>query len=446
MIKKMRFSIPFAWALILFLGLSASADFDRKWIRVSQQDSKHTEVATEMLMKKCKDCHTSHTEYPFYYNLPFIKDLIDQDIKKGLAYFNMEIEVFNKEFDSEISSTSLNKIKSVLENGSMPPLQYKLMHWDSHFSDTEKKIVTTWIKDLSNSDFIPIPSKEDLELDQNLILLGEKLFSDTRLSRDNTISCASCHDLAKGGTDQMQFSTGVAGGHGRINSPTVFNSVFNIKQFWDGRAEDLIAQASGPVHNPLEMGSNWDEVVAKLTADAEYTVLFESAFGSQEITGEKIAVAIGEFEKSLVTPDNKFDSYLKGNDYALSDKEKQGFELFKKYNCNNCHLGVSVGANSFQKMGVYKDYFADRAGGLNGLKQMPLTKEDLGRFNVTRAEADRYVFKVPTLRNIKKTFPYLHDGTIRSLSRTVEIMGEYQVGKTIPKEDVTKIVLFLKTL
>jgi len=194
------------------------------------------------------------------------------------------------------------------------------------------------------------------------------------------------------------------------------------------------------------MGSNWDEVVAKLTADAEYAVLFESAFGSQEITGEKIAIAISEFEKSLVTPDNKFDSYLKGNDYALSDKEKQGFELFKKYNCNNCHLGVSVGANSFQKMGVYKDYFSDRAGGLNGLKQMPLAKEDLGRFNVTRAEADRYVFKVPTLRNIKKTFPYLHDGTIRSLSRTVEIMGEYQVGKTIPKEDVTKIVLFLKTL
>jgi cytochrome c peroxidase len=337
----------------------------------------------------------------------------------------MEIEVFNKEFDSEISSTSLNKIKSVLENGSMPPLQYKLMHWDSHFSDTEKKIVTTWIKDLSNSDFIPIPSKEDMELDENLVLLGEKLFSDTRLSRDNTISCASCHDLAKGGTDQMQFSTGVAGGHGRINSPTVFNSVFNIKQFWDGRAEDLIAQASGPVHNPLEMGSNWDEVVAKLSADAVYIVLFE---------------------KSLVTPDNKFDLYLKGNDYALSDKEKQGFELFKKYNCNNCHLGVSVGANSFQKMGVYKDYFADRAAGLNGLKQMPLAKEDLGRFNVTRAEVDRHVFKVPTLRNIKKTFPYLHDGTIRSLSRTVEIMGEYQVGKTIPKEDVTKIVLFLKTL
>ena len=154
MFKKMRFSIPFSLALILFLGLSVSADFDKKWIKVSQKDSKHTEVATEMLMRKCKDCHTSHTEYPFYYNLPFIKDLIDQDIKKGLAYFNMEIEVFNKEFDSEISSTSLNKIKSVLENGSMPPLQYKLMHWDSHFSDTEKKIVTTWIKDLSNSDFI----------------------------------------------------------------------------------------------------------------------------------------------------------------------------------------------------------------------------------------------------------------------------------------------------
>ena len=320
------------------------------------------------------------------------------------------------------------------------------MHWDANFSDTEKKIMLTWIRDLSNGDFLPLPTKDELELDENLVGLGNKLFHDTRLSRDNTISCASCHDLAKGGTDQMQFSIGVGGGHGHINSPTVFNSVFNIKQFWDGRAEDLIAQAHGPVHNPLEMGSNWDEVVSKISNDPEYINLFEAAFASKEMTGDKIATAIAEFEKSLVTPDNKFDQYLKGNDYALNDKEKEGFELFKKYNCNNCHLGPAVGSNSFQKMGLAKDYFSDRAQGLNGLTQMPLSKEDLGRFNVTKAEADRHVFKVPTLRNIKKTYPYLHDGTVRSLSKTVEIMGEYQVGKSIPKEDVNKIVLFLKTL
>lgn len=433
-------------SLIAFSMQSANAKFDKKWIKVSSKDSKHTEVAGEMLMQKCKDCHTAHTEYPFYYNLPLIKDLIDQDIKKGRAYFNMDEEIFNKEFDSDISAASLNRIKAVLEDGSMPPLQYKLMHWDANFSDTEKKIMLTWIRDLSNGDFVPLPTKEELELDENLVNLGNKLFHDTKLSRDNTISCASCHDLAKGGTDQMQFSIGVAGGHGHINSPTVFNSVFNIKQFWDGRAEDLIAQAHGPVHNPLEMGSNWDEVVSKISSDPEYISLFETAFGSKEMTGDKIATAIAEFEKSLLTPDNKFDQYLKGNDYALNDKEKEGFELFKKYNCNNCHLGPAIGSNSFQKMGLTKDYFSDRAQGLNGLKQMPLAKEDLGRFNVTKVESDRHVFKVPTLRNIKKTYPYLHDGTVRSLARTVEIMGEYQVGKSIAKEDVNKIVLFLKTL
>ena len=431
--------------LLLSFG-SVSAKIDQAWIKVRSKSSTNTELASKILMQKCKDCHTAHTEYPFYAELPIVKDLIKADIRKGRAYFNMDNEIFNKNLDSDISISSLNRIKTVLEEASMPPIQYRMIHWDTNFSDAEKEIVLSWISDLSDSDFKPIPSVESLNLDENKVALGDKLYHDKRLSRNNTISCASCHDLGKGGTDQQQYSLGINGSQGHINSPTVYNSSYNIKQFWDGRAEDLVAQAHGPVHNPAEMGSNWDEVREKLKNDEEYINLFKAAYGSEEMSGDKMAEAIATFEESLITPDNKFDQYLKGNKLALNDTEREGFELFKKYNCNNCHLGVALGGNSFQKMGIYANYFTDREQGLNGLKALAISKEDNGRFNFTRNEADKYKFKVPILRNIKDTFPYLHDGTITSLEETVRIMGHYQVGKDIPESDINKIVAFLKTL
>ena len=328
----------------------------------------------------------------------------------------------------------------------MPPVQYKLIHWDANFSKTDKDLVMRWIADLSESDFIPLPTKESLNLNPEKVKLGELLYHDTRLSRDNSISCASCHDLAKGGTDQRQFSLGINGTEGHINSPTVYNSSFNIKQFWDGRAKNLVAQAHGPVHNPAEMGSNWDEVITKLKDDKEYQMLFKEVYGNAEISGDKMAEAIAYFEESLVTSGNKFDLYLQGDKDSLSKVEKEGFELFKKYNCNNCHNGVALGGNSFQKMGIYRDYFADRAAGENSLATFPLSKEDLGKYNLTKSETDKHVFKVPTLRNVKDTFPYLHDGTIQDLSKVVKIMGEYQLGTEISDSEAEKIASFLKTL
>lgn len=280
---------------------------------------------------------------------------------------------------------------------------------------------------------LPLPPAP--ELPRSLVALGEKLFHDPRLSHDNTIACASCHDLGRGGTDRSRFSLGIGGQTGDVNAPTVFNVGLNIAQFWDGRAKTLEEQAAGPVHNPLEMGSNWQEVAAKLAADSEYPAQFGRAF-PDGITAHNIAAAIAAFERTLLTPNARFDRYLRGDTGALSRDEQKGFRLFVNQGCASCHQGAGVGGNMFQRFGVMGDFFANR----------PPSKADLGRFNVTGLEEDRHVFKVPGLRNVALTAPYFHDGSAKTLSDAVAIMGQYQLGRALSKEEVRLIVAFLQTL
>ncbi len=406
-------------------------------------------VAT-ILKTKCADCHSNSTQFPFYADFPIVRDLIQHDIDEGRRYFNMETEIFLARDKSglkldEIPVNTLNRIENVVHANSMPPIQYKVMHWDHSLTPSDKQALLTWIRNLRGDIVSPLPNPDQITLDPNKIVLGDKLFHDTRLSTDNTISCASCHDLAKGGTDQKQFATGIRGNIGHINSPTVFNSVYNFKQFWDGRADDLVAQASGPVHNPIEMGSNWNEVVKKLAADPEIVKLFVTAYNSPEISGEKIAEAIATFEQSLITP-SRFDKYLRGDGAALSSDEKKGYELFKKYNCTSCHAGPALGGQSFEKMGQVKDYFVDRVNGVNGLRKLAKAKEDNGRYNVTRRESDRYKLKVPILRKVSSTFPYMHDGNVLNLEEAVRIMAEYQVGKKLNPDEIKLIAKFLRAL
>ncbi len=406
-------------------------------------------VAT-ILKTKCADCHSNSTQFPFYADFPIVRDLIQHDIDEGRRYFNMETEIFLARDKSglkldEIPINTLNRIENVVHANSMPPIQYKVMHWDHSLTPNDKQALLAWIRNLRGDIISPLPDPDQLNLDPAKLALGEVIYHDTRLSVDNTISCASCHDLAKGGTDQKQFSTGVRSNLGHINSPTVYNSGYNFKQFWDGRADDLAAQAAGPVHNPMEMGSNWNEVVKKLTADPEIVKLFVAAYNSPEINGDKIAEAIATFEKSLVTP-SRFDKYLRGDGAALSSDEKKGYELFKKYNCTNCHSGPALGGQSFEKMGQAKDYFVDRVNGANGLRKLAKAKEDNGRYNVTRRESDRYKFKVPILRKAASTFPYMHDGNVTSLEEAVRIMAEYQVGKKLKQDEIRLIAKFLRAL
>jgi cytochrome c peroxidase len=280
------------------------------------------------------------------------------------------------------------------------------------------------------------PLPQTVSLDARKVALGQRLFNDPLLSHDQSISCVNCHSLALGGTDRRPRSVGFGGRVGRINAPTVFNSGLNFRQFWDGHAETLEAQVDGPLQSPEEMGSTWEEVLARLRRDPGYASAFKSLYPGG-IEPRYVRDAIAEFERSLVTPNARFDRYLRGEKTALTAGERAGYAKFKSYGCVSCHQGVNVGANMFQRMGAIGDYFADRG---------QITAADFGRFNATGNEADRYFFKVPSLRNVALTAPYFHDASAPTLEVAVTLMAKYQLGRTLPPEDLAEIVQFLKTL
>lgn len=280
----------------------------------------------------------------------------------------------------------------------------------------------------------PIP--QSLPLDPRKVALGNRLFHDTRFSRDNSMACAGCHELSKGGGDGLRHSVGIGGQRGDVNAPTVFNSGFNFKQFWNGRAESLEDQVDGPVQNPKELGSNWPEIIAKLKQDARYPAEFAAVYRNGIQPGN-IKDAIATFERSLITPNSRFDKYLRGEKNALTPEEIKGYHLFKSYGCISCHQGVNVGGNLFERLGVMRDYFKQRG---------TIAPGDLGRFALTGKPEDRHVFKVPSLRNVAVTAPYFHDGSVSTLEEAVSIMGTYQLGVGIPRADVALIVRFLHTL
>jgi len=273
----------------------------------------------------------------------------------------------------------------------------------------------------------PIPQHIDVEKEK--AQLGRMLFFDPRLSRDNTISCATCHDLLHGGDDGLQFSFGIQGKRGNINTPTVYNAVFNFRQFWDGRAKDLKEQALDPIVNPVEMGHKLDVLVQKLKDIENYRKQFNELY-PDGVTKENIADAITEYEKTLITPNAPFDRYLRGDKNAISEEAKEGYRLFKFKGCIICHNGINVGGNLYNKFGIYKD----------------ANSSNLGRYNVTKRESDKFVFKVPSLRNVALTAPYMHDGRIKSLHEAVEFMTQYQLGRYMKEEEIRAIEAFLKSL
>ncbi len=289
-----------------------------------------------------------------------------------------------------------------------------------------------WAQQLNNPihPLPPLPS-----LDQNKVKLGEILFNDKRFSKDNTLSCASCHDLTFGGADPQQYSQGVGGMMGAINSPSVINASHNFRQFWDGRAVTLEEQIGFVVSNPIELDSTWEEVLNKLKQDNSLTERFAQLY-QNGITIANITDAIATYERSLAT-DSRFDLFLRGDAEAITSEEKAGYEKFKSYGCVACHQGVNVGGNMFQVFGVFGNYFVDRGG---------IRPADYGRFNVTGKESDKHMFKVPSLRNVALTAPYFHDGSAKTLSEAIDVMFQYQLGRQAPAEDKTLIMKFLYTL
>ena len=273
-------------------------------------------------------------------------------------------------------------------------------------------------------------------VDPARVALGSRLFNDPILSADNSVSCASCHHLNLGGTDRRPVSIGIGGARGTRNAPSVFNAAFNFAQFWDGRAPSLEIQAAGPIHNPIEMGSNWNDVVHRLTLRADYRDQFRQVY-ADGITSANIADAIASFERTLVTPDSRFDRYLRQEAIDLSADELEGYRRFKTYGCASCHQGRTIGGNLYQPFGVMGDFFAEHPGRMS---------PDLGRYEITRRDEDRHVFKVPSLRNVAVTAPYFHDGSVTKLEDAIGIMGRYQLGRNLTDEDERLIAAFLRTL
>lgn len=280
----------------------------------------------------------------------------------------------------------------------------------------------------------PIPNVTNL--DSQKVALGFKLFSDPKLSHDNMVSCASCHDLRHGGVDNLPVSFGINGTKTTRNSPTVFNTAFSFKQFWDGRILTLEEQAAAPLLNPNEMGSSWNEILKKLSASSDYKKAFNDIYAENHITAKQVVDAIATFERSLTTPNSPFDKWLKGDAKALSDKQKEGYKLFKSYGCISCHHGVNVGGNMFEQLGVFSDFFVEH----------PKSGQDLGRFNITHDESQKHEFKVPSLRNIALTAPYLHDGSVKELHEMISIMATHQLGVTLSESEIDAIEAFLNSL
>nr|WP_246283211.1 cytochrome c peroxidase [Marinifaba aquimaris] len=276
----------------------------------------------------------------------------------------------------------------------------------------------------------PLPAIESI--DGQWLQLGKALFHSNLLSKDNTISCASCHMIDYGGDDGFPVSTGVNSQVGERNSPTVLNAVFNFRQFWDGRAKGLAEQAAGPVHNPIEMATNWPEVINKLQQDHYFSQAF-SRLGVDQISSDAIVKAIVVFQQSLVTPNAPIDRYLLGEKEALDSQQIRGFQTFQRLGCVTCHQGRNIGGNLYQKVGR--------------IDQLPESlKDDLGLFTLSQQAEDKHVFKVPSLRNVAQTAPYFHNGSVASLEQAVTIMAKVQLGIDIAEQDRDDIVAFLHSL
>lgn len=397
----------------------------------------------------CLSCHSADPVLPFYAKLPVIGKVIKADIDSGYRAFDMTKFMEDLKTDAEVNQVDLAKVEKVVLDDRMPMAKYYLIHWGSSLTPQKRAIVLNWASEararLYNDGLVgdranePVrPVDQVLEYDAAKAALGFALFHDTRLSVDNTVSCASCHALETAGVDNHQYSHGVDDQLGGVNAPTVFNAVYNFVQFWDGRAKTLADQAAGPPLNPVEMASeSFDQIIGKLKADKKFVREFNAVY-PDGLTAENLTDAIEQFERTLVTPNSAFDKWLRGDDDALTADELDGYELFKQYDCATCHVGPNLGGQSYELMGLRRHYFAERG--------LDLTHEDNGRFKETQLERDRHRFKVPGLRNVEHTWPYYHDGTRETLEEAVRDMGLYQSGVELTAQETDKITAFLKTL
>ncbi len=391
-------------------------------------------IAAQAMKTKCADCHTPGAQINALADT-LSGGLLSRHKKDGVRHFNM---------DEPYNLASLAKLERSVQKNTMPLASYTAVHWGSTLSPVEKQALQQWVNDERKQKFgvdaVITPIPDSLAVNQAKVALGNALYHDVRLSNDNTVSCATCHALDKAGTDNLPTSTGVRGQKGGINAPTVFNAAFHTQQFWNGRAKDLKEQAGGPPLNPVEMGyshpDDWKQIAAKLDADPEFSAAFKRVY-PEGFNGDTITDAIAEYEKTLITPNSPFDRYLKGNKNAISEKAQKGYALFMELGCQTCHSGPAMGGQSFEYADLKGDYFGGRK----------LTPDDMGLQGFTQKEADKHKFRVPTLRNVELTWPYMHDASANTLEDAVTKMFHCQLGyDQLNKHEIDLLVEFMKTL
>ena len=435
--------------LALVLGFAVYRFAFRKSIPdapVSQQ------VAAILEQNGCYSCHSGQDGTPFYAKLPFA-DPILAHIEIGTRFWDLRRE--DLENPSEVL---LSKLQHSVTSGNMPLVEYKLIHWGTGFNKAEKSLLTEWILSQRQERFAtgtaceayaqhalqPIP--DSLATDIRKVTLGRKMYNEARVSLDGTLSCATCHVIDQGGADSRgtRTSEGIYGQFGGINAPTVLNAAFNVEQFWNGRAHTLADQAAGPPVNPVEMGDQtWEQICERLSQDASLVAEFQSIY-PEGITQATVTDAIAEYEKTLITPNDRLDQMLKGDENALTEKEKKGLVAFMDNSCAVCHVGKTLGGQSFETLGIYEDYYAARE---QSNPDIVYNDDDKGLAGFTGDTTDLHRFKVPGLRNISKTSPYFHDGTQATIEDAVRAMFRFELGvKEAPESDVASISAFLRTL
>ena len=435
--------------LALVLGFAVYRFAFRKSIPdapVSQQ------VAAILEQNGCYSCHSGQDGTPFYAKLPFA-DPILAHVEIGTRFWDLRRE--DLENPSEVL---LSKLQHSVTSGNMPLVEYKLIHWGTGFNKAEKSLLTEWILSQRQERFAtgtaceayaqhalqPIP--DSLATDIRKVTLGRKMYNEARVSLDGTLSCATCHVIDKGGADSRgtRTSEGINGQFGGINAPTVLNAAFNVEQFWNGRAHTLADQAAGPPVNPVEMGDQtWEQICERLKEDASLVAEFQSIY-PEGITQATVTDAIAEYEKTLITPNDRLDQMLKGDENALTEEEKKGLAAFMDNSCAVCHVGKTLGGQSFETLGIYEDYYAARE---QSNPDIVYNDDDKGLAGFTGDTADLHRFKVPGLRNISKTSPYFHDGTQATIEDAVRAMFRFELGvKEAPESDVASISAFLRTL
>ncbi|MBR0164872.1 MAG: heme-binding domain-containing protein [Lachnospiraceae bacterium] len=445
--------------VIAYIGVSMSG----RAITADTTDGRFVQVLEN---NGCLACHAENPPAVWYEGLPGVSGTIAQDKQNAYRFIDLEAVVEQVNAGEVLDAPTVAKIEQSVRNNSMPVTSYATVHPGSSLNGEEQQIVLDWVREQKTAQVTAFAENYGMNLDDasleravsepvmilpepgygvdmEMAMLGLDLYHDTRLSGDNTLACASCHQLSHGGEDGQPHARGITGNLGGVSAPTVYNAVFNVLQFWDGRAADLHAQAAGPPTNPVEMGSeSWEDIADRLSEDPEMVKRFEAVFGKDNINVDTITQAIAEFEKLLITPNSPFDRYLMGDDSAISADAAQGYELFKKYYCATCHTGASMGGQSFELLGTVTDaavYFEERGYGIED--------GDMGRYAETGVESDMYRFKVPNLRNLELTGPYFHDGTQLSIQQAVRTMFRFQTDHPQPTDDeVNKIVAFLMTL